>query len=121
MDAKLKRDWLDLMRSGWIAKGTGFFKNGNNYCALGSLYCALGIELKDRGYVNYGVADEILGRKLADKIWLKNDGEFAADRDFARIADWIEQNVPATRLTDICALKALLNLEAPGPRALEPA
>jgi hypothetical protein len=121
MDAKLKRDWLDLMRSGKIAKGTGFFKNGNHYCALGSLYCVLGVELKDRGYVSYTAADVALGRKLADKIWLKNDGEFAADRDFARIADWIEANVPANRPTNIDTLKALLASDAEPIREPEPA
>jgi hypothetical protein len=109
MDAKLKRDWLKLLRSGRIDKGTGFFKNGNTYCALGSLYCVLGVELKDRGYVSYTAADSVLGRKLADRIWMKNDGEFGKDRDFARLADWIEANVPAeARPTSIAALKALL-------------
>jgi hypothetical protein len=119
MDAKLKRDWLALMRSGTIGKGTGFFKNGNHYCALGSLYYVLGIELKDRGYVSYTAADAALGRKLADKIWLKNDGEFAADRDFARIADWIEANVPESRPTNIDTLKALL-ATAPAAGKVEP-
>ena len=46
-------------------------------------------------------------RKLG--LAIVNDGEFGKDRDFSRLADWLEANVQAeARPTSIAALKALL-------------
>lgn len=105
MNLKVKKDWINALRSGDYAQGEGTLRNSDNeYCCLGVLLDVVnalpsdygvgnyysehvyfeGEELSDLGRENLGINDEI-----HNKLIKMNDRDFSS---FKEIADYIENN-----------------------------
>jgi hypothetical protein len=102
MDEKLKKRWIEALRSGRYKKGKGFLKTVSK--SGRTTHCCLGV-LCDITKTKHGTEDGYLPHDLADSTKLydykqtelieRNDGgsEFKRAWSFNRIADYIERNL----------------------------
>src|ERR1044072_7016718 len=98
MDEELKAKWVKALRSGEYKQGQWKLRTADGaHCCLGVLACVSGIGISDDGStvpkgrgVGYGpIVDLIGGDATRAKLTGMNDhGE-----SFAKIADYIEQNL----------------------------
>lgn len=110
MNAELKQNWVDALRSGRYLKGEGEFRVKDNrtgeerFCFLGVLCDVMDpggwrpetCEDEDFTYYDHrlgyhGIA-AILGVPTT-LLWSKNDGEGGKAFSFDELATWIEHNV----------------------------
>lgn len=102
MDAKLKQDWIDALRSGKYRQGRGrLCDDSSRYCCLGVL-CAIqeppdvspdGTRTWDYnpGYIPHRLS---AGLRTSHKMRLMKMNDNGGS-SFTEIADWIERNVPS--------------------------
>jgi len=102
IDAKLKQDWLDALRSDDYKQGKGSLKSYGRYCCLGVLAVVAGLPFKasencqrniDDGtkWGSYDPLEKLITKHHVNELWHMNDIE---DKTFNQIADWIEKNIP---------------------------
>lgn len=95
MKADMRTAWLTGLRSGGYSQIRGQFKDAGGYCCLGVLSetCNLGV-INEYGFSvedGYETIAKVIGRECQD-LWELNDRR---KWSFAKIADWIEANIPA--------------------------
>lgn len=109
MTQELKTKWIAALRSGEYRQGQLRLvrqdsEGGLSHCCLGVLCEVAGFarldDLEDRGFLNYKMPTgeavgaylphSIVSRDIQKTLSKMNDRE---SKDFAEIADWIEENV----------------------------
>lgn len=109
MGADLKAKWVEALRSGKYKQGKGRLRDtDDNFCCLGVLWDVYSGEwvqdangkwcTPEREYGYFETADVPggLSSDTQEKLYSMNDGknDFQGDpKDFAQIADWIEENL----------------------------
>lgn len=112
MDAKLKAQWVEALRSGKYKQGQASLRRGDSYCCLGVLadISKLGAFIEEAEYPGqfkftlqdgesaHGVLPDSMLKMIRlplaahEQCWKLNDKE---GQSFAEIADYIEANIPA--------------------------
>lgn len=108
MDAKLKADWVNALRSGEYKQTRETLYDGAGYCCLGVLCKVAGLEIRKDGggvgnesyansFASYRpIFDLVGGYEASHQLSMRNDGyENFHKHDFSEIADYIEANIPA--------------------------
>lgn len=93
MDAQLKQEWLDALRSGEYKRGQGGFASSGRFCPLGVLCLVGDAPLTDEtGSDNYPYVKGVLDGSEVDatQVWIRND---FWEWDFERMAEWLEDEL----------------------------
>lgn len=107
MKKEIRDKWVEALRSGKFPQGRGNLFNGRRYCCLGVYAITIGCSKAHiRPHSNlHGVlgvdlsvfnTPTLRGEIVCDDLAQMNDGTGDGGRTFNEIADWIEQNIPAT-------------------------
>ena len=100
MDAQIKSQWIEALRSGKYKQGTGYLRpNENRFCCVGVLLDVIAPDEWDGGAHRHGQIAEMpmdlretvgLSPPQVDSLYQMND-EYG--KTFSEIADYIEANL----------------------------
>ena len=97
MEAELRQEWVDALRSGDFEQGKSSLRCKEGcYCCLGVLGCCMGIAkdvLDTYGSLSFFMDDEDMPISEEHESVLVTMNDEDGD-DFESIAAWIESNIP---------------------------
>ena len=93
MDAELKKQWVEALRSGEYEQVRVELRNEKGYCCLGVLTELINPDVDWEDWetrIDYEPVKEALGGLQPSRFWHLNDD---LRYSFEEIADWIEEHV----------------------------